>query len=67
MEQISFSPKVFADRHGLSRSFVYALIGRGEIRAVKIGTATRITRDDEAAWLRSLPSIGADKEARDDA
>ena len=58
MDQMSFSPKAFADRHGFSRSFVYALIGRGELRAVKVGKATRITRDDEEAWLQSLPRIG---------
>lgn len=40
------SPGEFARRHGLSRSSVYAAIGRGDIRSVRLG-GRRLIRADE--------------------
>ena len=37
---------------GFSRSFIYELISRGELRAIHIGRTMRITKDDLLAWIK---------------
>jgi excisionase family DNA binding protein len=59
-ERKSFRVNEIAERHGLSVSFVYKLIAQGELTARKVGEATIITIEDEAAWLAAMPSMKAD-------
>ena len=40
---------------GLTRCKLYALLGSGEIRAVKVGKRTLIDIEHALAWLGSLP------------
>jgi hypothetical protein len=49
----------FAVRNRTSRSQVYKEIAAGRLVARKIGTRTIITREDGAAWRRSLPAAPA--------
>jgi hypothetical protein len=51
----SWRPPSFALRHELSTSQVYVEIREGRLNARKIGSATIITEEDEAAWLKALP------------
>jgi|HubBroStandDraft_6_1064221.scaffolds.fasta_scaffold825512_1 excisionase family DNA binding protein len=51
----SFSPDEIADRNGLGRTTVFAEIKARRLVARKVGKRTIITRDDEKAWLESLP------------
>jgi DNA-binding phage protein len=49
----SFSVSEFARRNGLSRTFIYKLWKEGRGPAFcQIGAVRRITREQEAAWLR---------------
>ena len=41
---------------GMSRSGTYEALGRGELRAKKLGTRTLVDVEHGLAWLRSLPS-----------
>jgi excisionase family DNA binding protein len=48
-----------ATRLGISRSLVYAEIGRGKLKANRIGTCIRLEQDDVSEYLRQaaiLPS-----------
>lgn len=47
----------FCGDHALSRATFYRMLKRSEIEAVKVGAATRITPEQEAAWLASLPVV----------
>jgi hypothetical protein len=40
---------------GMSRTATYNALGRGDLRAIKIGTRTLLDVDAGLAWLRSLP------------
>lgn len=40
---------------GVGRTLLYEAIGRGELRARKIGRRTVILREDLENWLRSRP------------
>lgn len=42
-----------AELLALSRSFIYSLINRGEIPAVKIGRSKRVRREDIDNFIRS--------------
>lgn len=46
-----------AQDYRVGRSTVYRLIEDGQLRAAKIGRATRILAEDEAAFVRNLPSL----------
>jgi hypothetical protein len=41
---------------GMSRTASYNALGRGDLKAIKIGSRTLIDVDAGLAWLRSLPS-----------
>lgn len=41
----------------VSRSKLYNLISSGQLKAVKVGTATRILVADRIAFMLSLPSL----------
>ena len=40
---------------GMGRSSAYEALGRGDLRAVKVGTRTLINVQHGLAWLASLP------------
>jgi hypothetical protein len=60
--QSSSRPSELAERHSLSRGFIYKQISLGLLRARKAGKATIVTAEDEQAWLKSMPLIEADTE-----
>ncbi|HTW71156.1 MAG TPA: DNA-binding protein [Acetobacteraceae bacterium] len=41
---------------GLSRRTTYAELGRGNLKAIKVGARTLIDVEAGLAWLRSLPA-----------
>jgi hypothetical protein len=45
------------DRYGIGRTKLYALIGIGEIRAVKLGAKTLIDVESADAFFDSLPEL----------
>jgi excisionase family DNA binding protein len=45
----------FSKENGLSEAKTWDMIAKGELRAVKIGSATRIRTEDAQAWRDSLP------------
>jgi hypothetical protein len=51
-----------AKRHKLSKAHIYNEIKGGRLRARKSGNATIVTAEDEAAWLASMPLVGAPDE-----
>lgn len=42
-------------RNGVGRSYLYAEIKAGRLRAVKVGRHTHVKHEDEIAWRNSLP------------
>jgi excisionase family DNA binding protein len=44
----------FARLYSVSIPTIYRLVGRGELRLVKIGRASRIPREDAEAWAAGL-------------
>lgn len=45
----------FMDRYSVSRTQVYRMVNRRELKLIKLGTASRIRREDAEAWAASLP------------
>jgi len=45
----------FMNRYSVSRTQVYRLVNRQELKLIKLGTASRIRREDAEAWAASLP------------
>lgn len=41
---------------GMSRTATYNALGRGDLKAIKIGARTLLDVDAGLAWLRSLPA-----------
>jgi len=54
-EPVARSIKDFCQAYGVSRSEVYRLLAAKKLRAVKLGTRTRILEDSARQWLASLP------------
>ena len=50
---------------GLSRSTIYVLIGRGELKARKCGARTLILKSDLQRFLTHLPSVAKAKAPSD--
>lgn len=46
----------FSKENGVSEAKTWDMIAKGELRAVKIGSATRIRAEDAQAWRDSLPT-----------
>ncbi len=46
----------FLARYAISRSEFYRQVNKGNIRLLKMGTASRIKREDAEAWAASLPT-----------
>lgn len=49
--------KQFVADYGVGRTFTYAEIKAGRLRAVKAGDRTLILQNDSEAWARSLPEL----------
>jgi excisionase family DNA binding protein len=49
------SVREFAALYGIGLTNTYALLKRGELRALKVGVLTRIRREDAEAWAANLP------------
>ena len=49
--------KQFCADYGVGRTFTYAEIKAGRLRAVKAGDRTLILQSDSEAWARSLPEL----------
>lgn len=45
----------FRRRFSISNSQVYREVSAGRLRIRKLGTASRIARDDAEAWAKGLP------------
>lgn len=45
----------FINEYGPSRTITYALIGSGELKAIKLGKRTYITREAAEDWVKTLP------------
>lgn len=45
----------FLSRYSCSRTEFYRQVNAGRIPLVKLGTASRVTRQDAEAWAASLP------------
>jgi hypothetical protein len=41
---------------GMSRTATYNALGRGDLKAIKVGSRTLLDVEAGLAWLRSLPS-----------
>jgi predicted DNA-binding transcriptional regulator AlpA len=46
----------WCDLSGMGRTTTYEAIGRGDLRAVKLGNRTLLDVDHGLAWMRSLPA-----------
>jgi hypothetical protein len=52
-----FTIRNFCEWSGLCRTNVYALINRGDLRAVKCGRRTLIPTNEALRWREALPSF----------
>jgi excisionase family DNA binding protein len=57
IEPIADTIPVACARLGISRSTCYLEISQGKLRAVKVRGRTLLTREDQTAWLNSLPAL----------
>jgi excisionase family DNA binding protein len=53
---VAYSPSSAAVATGLKLHRIQAAIRDGSLRAVRVGTKTRITRNSLEAWLDAMPS-----------
>lgn len=58
-DQGAMTVNEFCQRYRIGRTKVYAEIGSGRLRAVKLGAKTLILRADADRWARSLPELKA--------
>ena len=56
MEPTLLTVPDFLTRYAISRSEFYRQVKRGNIPLLKMGTASRVKRDDAEAWAASLPT-----------
>jgi hypothetical protein len=55
----------FLSRYAISRTQFYREVAANRIRLTKLGTASRVGRDDAEAWRAALPvKYGSDTDAR---
>jgi excisionase family DNA binding protein len=45
----------FLTRYSISRTEFYRQVNAGRIRLTKLGSASRVAREDAEAWRQSLP------------
>ncbi len=63
MQAAAFSIPEFSKRNSISVRTTYNEISTGRLIARKVRSRTIITADDEAAWQKALPKVGAKAEA----
>lgn len=51
--RLLLSPETVADRLELSRATIYRMLGRGELRSIKIGAARRIPARELEAYIEA--------------
>ena len=56
--KLAYSPDEAAERIGVCRSYLYILLGSGELPAKKLGKRTLIMRADLETFLAGLQSYG---------
>jgi excisionase family DNA binding protein len=56
---LAHSPEEAARLAGCGRTFIFAEIRSGRLRARKLGRLTKILHADLCAWLESLPARAA--------
>ncbi len=52
----------FSAESGLGTTRIYDLLGKRELRAIKVGKRTMIRREDADAWFASLPAYVPQRE-----
>jgi excisionase family DNA binding protein len=57
------SIRQFCSDYGVGRTFTYAEIKAGRLRAVKAGNRTLILHSDSEAWVSSLAQLARTSEA----
>ena len=57
-EPISVDIPTACRMSGLSRSFLYEVLARGQVRSVRAGRRRLVLVDSLRAWLESLPTDG---------
>lgn len=50
----------FLARYSIGRTTAYREVAAGRLKIRKLGTATRIAREDADAWMASLPVRGGE-------
>lgn len=53
MDKRLYRVEEIANLTGMSRAFIYGAIAAGELRATKLGRATRIAPEDLEAWVQA--------------
>lgn len=53
-EQLLLTPERAAERLDMSRTVIYELMSRGELRSVRIGRSRRIATTDLSAYVERL-------------
>lgn len=48
----------FLDETSIGRTTFYRLVKSGQLRILKVGRASRISRADAERWAASLPKLG---------
>ena len=56
-EQQLYAIKEVCERYSIGRTTLYREVAAGRIRLRKMGTATRIAREDMEAWMAALPVV----------
>lgn len=51
-------------RWGVGKTKIYELINSGELRAVKLGSGTRVLEEDARAFEAKLPCVRASRDTR---
>lgn len=51
MERLLLRPAEAAETLGVSRSVIYALVQRGELASVRVGTSIHIAVDELRRWV----------------
>lgn len=56
-EQELLTIKDVCTRYSIGRTTLYREVAAGRLRLRKMGTATRVAREDVEAWMAALPTI----------
>ena len=59
--RLTYSPAEAAALLGIGRPLIYKALGAGELRALKIGARTVITREALDDFVKGLPAFGPER------